>query len=309
MFAPIAVFGYRRPSHLQKALKAIEANSESRMSEVCIFIDGPKPGADNRTKFEECQRVANLGYKFGSTRIISSDSNQGLAKSIRSGLDFIFETHENVIVIEDDIVLATSALNYLNRGLEKYQDNPMVSSIHTYQYPLSHELNECVALRGADCWGWATWKNRWVSTSFEPKPLLAEIRGRGLLRHFDLDGNMDYSRMLRMQEMGRIDSWAICWHASMFLQNRYCIYPPESLSLNIGSDGTGTHSGDIDIFDTQLSKATNWIFPDTIEESAEFRRLLIDFYAKKKPARTIFQKFFTKLELIKGGKNNDRDHK
>jgi hypothetical protein len=305
MFAPIAVFGYRRPSHLHQALKAIETNPESLLSEVYIFIDGPKPGADNRARFEECQAVASLGYKFGSTRIISRDSNLGLARSIRSGLDYILETHESVIVIEDDIILAPSALNYLNRGLDKYQDNPMVSSIHTYQYPLSHELNDCVALRGADCWGWATWKNRWVSTSFEPKLLLSEIREKGLLRLFDLDGNMDYSRMLRMQEKGRIDSWAICWHASMFLQNRYCIYPPKSLSLNIGSDGSGTHSGDIDIFQTELSNTASWMLPDKIDESDQFRRLLMEFYAKKKPPRSIFQKILAKLELISGKKIND----
>jgi hypothetical protein len=47
--------------------------------------------------------------------------------------------------------------------------------------------------------------------------------------------------MLRQQIKGKIDSWAIRWHASAFIENKLTLYPYRSLVANIGLDGTGTH--------------------------------------------------------------------
>ena len=49
------------------------------------------------------------------------------------------------------------------------------------------------------------------------------------------------------------DSWAIRWHASMFLKNKLTLYPGKSLVKNIGVDGTGTHSEKANYFDISLS--------------------------------------------------------
>jgi glycosyltransferase involved in cell wall biosynthesis len=298
MFAPIVVFGYNRPNHLERALNSIESNPEAQKSDVYIFIDGPKSGKANFAIFEECKAIAEKDYKFFSKKIIARNSNLGLANSIRTGLDFIFQKYETVIVIEDDILLASTALKYLNEGLNLYTDNPKVSSIHSYQYPLNRKLHSCVALRGADCWGWATWKDRWQSTSFNGAELLEQIIDRGLIAEFDLNGAMDFSDMLKLQIDGKIDSWAICWHASMFLQDRFCIYPPTSLSSNIGMDGSGVHSGIVNIFQTTLSKDTKWKFPKHISESSEFRELLYEFYSLNKPKRMLLKRILNRFKNI-----------
>ena len=297
MFSPIVVFGYNRPNHLERSLRAIESNPEAHQSDIYIFIDGPKAGKANIAIFEECKAIAEKEYNFGTKKIIARDSNLGLASSIRTGLDFIFQKYETVIVIEDDIIITSAALKYLNAGLSIYMDNPKVSSIHSYQYPLNRKLQSCVALKGADCWGWATWKDRWQSTSFNGAELLEQIKVKGLMAEFNLNGVMDYSDMLQLQIDGKIDSWAICWHASMFLQNRFCIYPPTSLSSNIGMDGSGVHSGKVNIFQTNLSEDSEWKFPKNISESTEFKELLYQFYSLNKPKRTLFYRIIHKLKI------------
>lgn len=307
MFTPIVVFGYNRPNHLERSLRAIESNPEAQQSDIYIFIDGPKAGKANIAIFEECKAIAEKEYKFGTKRIIARDSNLGLASSIRTGLDFIFQKYETVIVIEDDIILTSAALKYLNAGLSIYIDNPKVSSIHSYQYPLNGKLQSCVALKGADCWGWATWKDRWQSTSFNGAELLEQIKVRGLIAEFNLNGVMDYSDMLQLQIDGKIDSWAICWHASMFLQNRFCIYPPTSLSSNIGMDGSGVHSGKVNIFQTSLSEDSEWKFQKNISESREFKELLYQFYSLNKPKRKLFNRIIHRLKnFVKYLPNNLR---
>jgi len=295
VYAPIVVFGYNRPEHLSKTLRAIEDNPIAAASDVYIFLDGPKLGDENNTSVKECFEVAILNYRFGSTTVTSRPSNLGLAKSIRTGLDSIFDKFDRVIVIEDDIILAHHALKFLNEGLTHYQSNQNISCIHSYQYPVAEKLSGCVTLRGADCWGWATWRDRWTSTSFDSLSLRNQLLSQKLVQDFDLDGAMDYFSMLENQILGKVDSWAICWHASMFLQNRVCVYPPESLSKNIGSDGSGVHSGNKDIFKTEISGRSEWDFPAFHGESIEFREQMKRFYFTNKPKRTLLVKLVNRI--------------
>jgi hypothetical protein len=51
----------------------------------------------------------------------------------------------------------------------------------------------------------------------------------------------DYFSMLEAQLAGRVDSWAVRWQLSAFLNNSLTIYPRQSLIVNAGFDGSGTH--------------------------------------------------------------------
>ena len=46
-------------------------------------------------------------------------------------------------------------------------------------------LPETFFLKGADCWGWATWKRAWDLFESDGAKLLAQLRERGLEREFD----------------------------------------------------------------------------------------------------------------------------
>ena len=48
-------------------------------------------------------------------------------------------------------------------------------------------------------------------------------------------------RMLRHQIRGERDSWAVRFCYAQSKQNQYAIYPKQTLTLNIGEDGSGTH--------------------------------------------------------------------
>jgi hypothetical protein len=62
-----------------------------------------------------------------------------------------------------------------------------------------------------------------------------------LVSEFNLDGAYPYFEMLIRQSKNEIDSWAIRWHASMYLLNKMTLYPHVSLVRNTGQDGSGTH--------------------------------------------------------------------
>jgi hypothetical protein len=118
---------------------------------------------------------------------------------------------------------------------------------------VAEPLPETLFLKGADCWGWATWQRAWECFDPDGCRLLAQIEGRQLGHAFDFDGAADYTEMLRRQVAGANDSWAVRWHASAFLRDKLTLYPGRSLVENIGHDATGAHCGQTDRFAVRLA--------------------------------------------------------
>lgn len=281
MYSPILVLGYNRPDHLRRALVSLTSNVEASKSDVFIVIDGPK-GDFDLSLVMATREVACQEYGFGSTKVILGDINKGLARSVIDSVTQIIGNHGKIIVIEDDLVLSPNFLSYMNQALTYYENKKKVASILGYQYPIRFLGNRCLFLRGTDCWGWATWEDRWRDAEFDPLILLQNIQASNLGRKFNLYGAAQNTRMLQMQINGQIDSWAIRWHASSFSQNMVSLFPPESLVLNTGLDGSGTHEGNSRIFESTLSTQQHWIFSQEIKESIYLRNRLIFYFTKSK---------------------------
>lgn len=238
--APIALFVYNRPAHTRQTVEALLANDLAADSDLHVFSDAPKTDADINRVAKVREYVHGI-CGFRNVTILERDQNLGLASSIISGVARIVNEYGRVIVLEDDIVTSPHFLTYMNDGLDLYENEKKVASIHAYCYPIKEKLPDTFFLRGADCWGWATWKRAWQHFCPDGEKLLEQIKHRGELMNFDLEGKAFFSRMLKDQIDGKIDSWAVRWHASAFLDGLYTLYPGESLVINIGIDGSGTH--------------------------------------------------------------------
>jgi hypothetical protein len=251
--AAIVVFAFNRPDHLSRTLQALAACAEARASRLTICCDGARRESE-LPRVKEVRAVAAAAVGFASVEVVARARNFGLAASIIDGVTRQLARDDRVIVLEDDIVVSPHFLRYMNEGLALYETDEQVASIHGYTYPAAEVLPETFFLRGADCWGWATWRRAWAHFRADGPALLAELRTRRLTRAFDLDGAYPYTRMLQDQIAGRNDSWAVRWHASAFLRGMLTLYPGRSLVHNIGNDASGTHSGATGIFDQKLAE-------------------------------------------------------
>lgn len=244
-FAPIVVFAYNRPDHLTACLNSLSANPQAQASELTIFCDGPKVGEDPQ-KVHAVREIAHhwQGMEpspFAAIHIVEQPVNRGLANSVISGVSETLASNERVIVVEDDLVVAQDFLGYMNQGLDLYESETDVISIHGFMYAVSADLGQSVFLRGADCWGWATWRRGWELFRADPQELLDELRQCEDRKEFDFNGGFPYTAMLQEQAEGKIDSWAVRWYASAFLANKLTLYPGTSLVTNIGQDSSGTN--------------------------------------------------------------------
>lgn len=240
MHAPVALFAYNRPRHLERVLEALRRNPEAADSDLIIFSDAAQNPAASAA-VEEARRIARSAAGFRTLRVVERQENFGLARSIISGVSELTGSFGRAVVLEDDLLPSPNFLRYVNDALLEYQDDARVVSVHAYVYPVKEPLPETFFLRGADCWGWATWARGWQVFEPDGRRLLEEIKARRLGDEFDLDGSYPYVRMLEDQIEGRNDSWAVRWHAAAFLRGLLTLYPGRSQVQNIGADGSGSN--------------------------------------------------------------------
>lgn len=172
----------------------------------------------------------------------------------------------------------------MNEALNYYEKEEEVISIHGYIYPVASKLPETFFLKGADCWGWATWKRGWDLFEPDGKRLLDELRYRNLRKEFDFNGAYPYTKMLEDQIRGKNNSWAIRWHASAFLKGRLTLYPGRSLIQNIGTDESGTHLRKTNVFNVEISGDPIAVSEIPIEENMVVKREIERYLRTVKPS-------------------------
>jgi hypothetical protein len=251
-YAPVAMFVYNRPRHTSETLAALRSNSGAPQTDLWVFSDAPKDAA-SRSAVAETRSLLREIAGFKSVTIVERATNWGLADSIIDGVSQVCQSYGRVIVLEDDLVVSPFFLEFMNQGLEKYVHDERVISIHGYIYPVKDALPETFFLKGADCWGWATWQRGWNLFNPDGAELLNQLICCNLTRQFDFDGNYPYTKMLRRQITGKNNSWAIRWYASAFLADKLTLYPKIPLVRNIGVDGSGDHCSATDVYDSELS--------------------------------------------------------
>jgi hypothetical protein len=233
----------------------------------------------------EVTRIAREAEGFRSVTVNRQVANIGLSESVTSGVSRVLELSNTVIVVEDDIVVSRSFLDYMNSSLSLYANDSSVASIHGYVYPTIHELPTTFFIAGADCWGWATWRRAWCEYRPNGSELLQELLERDLVDQFDFGGRAGYLAMLRDQIAGRNDSWAVRWYASTLLAGKLTLYPGRSLAANIGSDGTGSHGGISSAFDVEVSDAPVAAIRIPVVDSVRGRAAFAEFFASANSRR------------------------
>ena len=251
---PIILFTYRRTP--KETIESLLKNDLAKESELFIYSDGCKSEVDKNDVLGVRAYLKTIeGFK--SIEILEAPENKGLASSIIGGVAEIISKHEKVIVLEDDLIVSSDFLKYMNHALEFYKNDEKIWSISGYAPKLpcleNYDKGLYLSPRGSS-WGWATWKDRWDSIDWLVKDFKMLRYDKQMKRKFELGGD-DMYKMLELQMLGKIDSWAIRWCFSQFLQKRHTVYPVKSKVINNGfNDSKGTHnSGGSSKWDVKVS--------------------------------------------------------
>ena len=248
--APIALFTFNRLAQTRQTIEALAMNELAESSILYIFSDGAKADASNE-KRQEIQAVRQFlnevvknSSQFGEVIIIERAENWGLSKSIIEGVTEIVNQYGSVIVLEDDVVTSPYFLKFMNESLAFYKDKNGVLSIGACNYFANDaEIASTIFTAVPDCYGWATWADRWVLFEKNGQKLLSDLERRGLMHRFNLEGAYNFEKMLKNQISGKVSSWAVRWLAVSILNNKINLYPNPSLSNHIAGEGA-THAAE-----------------------------------------------------------------
>ena len=282
-FAPILVLAYNRPDHLGNTLASLSLNKYSEKSDLFLSIDGPRKTED-RYLINQCIKTANkFKKKFKSFDIQIKDKNIGLAKNITSSIDKYISLKKKLIILEDDIVCSPLFLTYMNYFLN-YFDNTNVWHISGYVPEIySNRLHPFFLTRMMQCWGWATWQNKWEYFKKDPEYFENIFTNRDVY-DFNLEDTFKqlWQQMIQNKN-GEIDTWAIFWYATIFKNNGLCLSPNTSYVHNIGLDNSGEHCEYEHTFKLpKLNTNENFLFCQSITKENKYAFNLLKKYYKSR---------------------------
>jgi predicted O-linked N-acetylglucosamine transferase (SPINDLY family)/SAM-dependent methyltransferase len=269
---PVILLTYNRPEHTRQVLQALKGFDRQNLY---LFSDGPA----NHSAIEPVQETRKLlsAVDWCRPELIFRDENRGCASSVLSSIEHVLKKHDRFILLEDDCVPDRYFFDFTETCLTKYESDQRVYGICGYTVPVDDKLlkqypHDLYFLPRIGCWGWATWANRW--RQYEKDLLRAYQRAIRLKVDLDQCGN-DIRLMLLSQLTGRLrDNWDLNWMLTVYLRKGAFVYPTLSHIKNIGMDGSGTHCGKTERYQTKLARRPPHRYPD----KAYFDKSMIDNY-------------------------------
>jgi hypothetical protein len=302
---PIALFTYNRAEHTARVLNSL-ANC-ARLSECSlhIYCDAPKREEHRAAVAASRQVVREHATKFGAT-VIERDVNFGLARSIVDGVTDLCNRYGRVIVLEDDLVLAPSFINYMLQALDRYAAEKDVYQVSGYMFPVSQpEGTDAFFLPLITTWGWATWRRAWQTFEWDASGALEELKDPSVRRRFDLENSYPYTVILENQLNGRTESWGILFWWQVFKACGLALHPRQSLVWNGGFDNTGTNCGDrgwsieqgTGIL-TKTNNQTSFIFPEKVATHRQAFANICNFLRKEQYPASLAGRIRRRLQTM-----------
>jgi hypothetical protein len=242
LLAPVALFVYNRPEHTRRTVEALRANGLAPQSDLFVFADGAKNSSGVAAVGAVREYIRSIDG-FRSVTIIEREHNLGLSKSVVSGVTQLCNEYGRAIVVEDDVMTAPDFLAFINRGLQRYVNQPKMFSICAFNLPIvppkDYSYDVFFSYRFL-CWGWGTWKDRWDKADWSVNDFPKFMADRAKQRRFNRGGD-DLSWFLARHMEGEIDSWDTVWGYMHSKHDAFALVPVHSKAFNIGMDGSGTH--------------------------------------------------------------------
>jgi hypothetical protein len=214
-----------------------------------FHIDGPrKESTFDSELIQECLKaIEGIDWKT-SVKVLRRSQNLGCKEAVVSALEWVFESEENAIVLEDDIDFDISFITFSQINLVKNKENNNFLAICGYnpivnqQFQESNKITNLVSIYPS-LWGWATWKKKWQD-NYDKNPKLSLLIVIKLLKNNNY--NLLFTCLLLIHviriKLGKLDTWDYQVIVSSSLNQKRFIYPTKSLTSNLGFREDATHT-------------------------------------------------------------------
>ena len=236
---PVAVFAYNRPDLLAGTLACLrDAGARS----LFVFSDGPRSAEDEERVAAVRETVQAIDWT--TPTLVARERNLGLDDSMRSGLDWMLDRHERVVVIEDDVAVAPEFYSYVTQALEAYAHEEAVAGVTGLRMPFGRAgfrgyPYDAFLLPRFFSLGWATWRRAWKTFDFDRDNLISRLRAPKIRPEL---GGADLPRMIRSAVVNSTltGAWDVYCAANMIVNGQHFVIPTWNMVENTGL-ASGTH--------------------------------------------------------------------
>ncbi|WP_207477611.1 tetratricopeptide repeat protein [Arenibaculum pallidiluteum] len=234
MDTPIALLVFNRPDVTAQVFARIAAQKPRTL---LVVADGPR--ADRPGEAELCEQTRRIATAVDwDCRVLTnfSDTNLGCGLRVSSGLDWVFETVDRAIILEDDCLAGPDFFRFCEEMLDRYADDPRIGVI-SGNYHLSEDFRPPGSYffsRYPFIWGWATWRRTWRHYDWRVARL-AEAEREGVLDNlFDPPVAHYWKAIFRRIQADPHFTWDYQLSFALMAQGLLNIVPSVNLVSNIG---------------------------------------------------------------------------
>ncbi len=211
-----------------------------------VVADGPRP--DRADDIEKCKAARAIieGVDWDCEVLTNySDLNLGCKNRVSSGLDWVFDTVEQAIILEDDCLPHPSFFRFCQDLLDYYRNDKRIMAISGDNFQFGRKRTEYSYYfsRYNHIWGWASWRRAWQYYDLKMK-LWQEISDGSWLESIlgKTQAVKYWTKIFQTYYDGKIDTWDYPWTFACWIQNGLTILPNVNLVSNIGFGEDATHT-------------------------------------------------------------------
>jgi len=240
---PVAFLIFNRPDTTARVFEAIR---QAKPPQLLVVADGPRP--DRADDIEKCKAARAIieGVDWDCEVLTNySDLNLGCKNRVSSGLDWVFDTVEQAIILEDDCLPHPSFFRFCQDLLDYYRNDQRIMAISGDNFQFGRKRTEYSYYfsRYNHVWGWATWRRAWQYYDVKMR-LWQEIRDGNWLESILVESQAVkyWTKIFQTSYDAKIDAWGYPWTFACWIQNGLTILPNVNLVSNIGFREDATHT-------------------------------------------------------------------
>ncbi|MGN0347551.1 MAG: hypothetical protein ACI4DU_09735 [Lachnospiraceae bacterium] len=242
---PIVMIVYRRLDLTKQVFSRIR---EVRPKELYIIADGPRSESEK----EAVQSVrdymdSHIDWECNVHRNYATE-NYGLRYRMPSGTDWVFETADKAIFLEDDVYPSLSFFSFCREMLLRYEKDDnimMISGTNLYAGDPSFGDYDITFSYFASIWGWATWKRAWEKYDVNIRRW-PQVRKSGEIKEILTKKSYRFfETVFNDLQYHWYRTWDYQWEFAKFSNHGLGIVPRVNLIRNLGmGDPNGEHTND-----------------------------------------------------------------
>lgn len=240
---PVAFLIYNRPEYTTRVFAEI---ARARPPKLLIVADGPRPNKQgDREKCTAARAVIQQVDWHCELLTNFANENLGCRRRVSSGLDWVFATVDQAIILEDDCVPTQSFFKFCEELLTMYKSDERVMHIGGNNFLLDHTPRRSgyYFSRYPHIWGWASWRRAWSHYDVDLKRWSGTTNKNAFLRFFPTKSEREFwIKTWNDVCTYKIDTWDYQWVFACVARNALSVVPAVNLVSNIGFGSTATHT-------------------------------------------------------------------